>query len=72
MARFTADYKDRLPKEVGEEIYNEGIILGKSHPSKGSEWICWKYKDNFYISLDFTDFWEAEYEDIKLYNETKA
>lgn len=69
--KFTAEYNDRLPKDKGLEIIENGAKLGESHPVKDSYWSIYKYNDEYFISLNdqHFDVWEADEEDAENYNE---
>lgn len=69
--KFTADYNDRLPKEKGLDIIENGTKLGESDTVKDSYWSVYKYEEEYFISLNdqHSDVWEADENDANNYNE---
>lgn len=69
--KFTGNYSDRLPKEKGLEIIENGTKLGESDPVKDSYWSVYKYQEEYFISLNdqHADVWEADENDANNYNE---
>ena len=69
--KFNADDSKRLSKEEGNNVINNGILLGESKPQKGTYWSVYKFNKEFFITLcDMaTDVWLVSEEDAIRYNE---
>lgn len=69
MKKFTANWEERLPVEIGIDVINNGVNLGCGGHDSGCYWSGYEKDGKYYISLcDYSDsVWETSYEDMELY-----
>ena len=69
MKKFNADWNERIPKENGRDIIDNGKKLGESEYQKDCYWAGYEKDDRYYISLndDMESVWETSYEDMSDY-----
>lgn len=71
---FSPSSENKVDIALAIKIIDEGVYLGRSRYMKDTCWACYEYQGNFYITLqwEITSMWEADEEDIEIYNEVPA